>query len=141
MGSVIFQMVLSLSAVLLIILALSAVMKKYFGVTKASLKNGIAIEVLSQRAIQPKRSIMVIKVVNKVFVIASTEQGINVLGELNPEEIELQKELFENSSNNLSPSIIDSTRKFVTQLPHFEEVLRFSAEQKKSSKKNTRTPD
>ncbi|HTY38004.1 MAG TPA: flagellar biosynthetic protein FliO [Bacteroidota bacterium] len=74
--------IFSLIAVLgLMVLTLMA-LKKFSTVGSGSRSNLVDIEVLSQKMLQPKRTLYVVKVLNKVMVISSTEQGIQSVGEI-----------------------------------------------------------
>ncbi len=127
MESVIIQMVLSLSAVLIIMFVISTVVKKYIGIPSGKKQNVVQIEILGQKFIQQKRSILVVKIAKKVFVMSSHEQGMNLLGELDHDDIqELTEETVPLSS--LKQSIMDSTKSFVTHFPKLNDMLHGSNE-------------
>lgn len=127
MESVIIQMVLSLSAVLIIMFIISSVVKKYIGIPAGKRQNTVPIEILGQKHIQQKRSILVVKIAKKVFVMSSHEQGMNLLGELDSEDIqEITDESVPLSS--LKQSIMDSTKSFVTHFPKLNDMIHGSQE-------------
>jgi flagellar biogenesis protein FliO len=57
-------------------------LKKFFLVGPASRSELVDIQILSQKMLQPKRQLFVVKVLNKVLVVGSTEHGIQALGEI-----------------------------------------------------------
>jgi flagellar biogenesis protein FliO len=72
--------ILSLIAVLGLMVMVVVVLKKVMqsGITRRS--DVVDVEILGQRVLQPKRMIYVVKVLNKVLVLSSTEQGISSVG-------------------------------------------------------------
>lgn len=84
--------VLSLIAVLGLMVVVLLALKKFSYAGAGSRNNLVDIEVLSQKMLQPKRMLYVVKVLNKVMVISSTEQGIQPVGEINDEAVVLSLE-------------------------------------------------
>jgi flagellar biogenesis protein FliO len=123
MESVIVQMVMSLGAVLVIMFTISAIVKKYMGIPAGKRNGSVAIEVLGQKFIQPKRAIYVVKIAKKIFVMSSHEQGMHLLGEL--DEKDVQDILVEKTVpiSSLKQSIMDSSKSFVTQLPKLSDMI------------------
>jgi flagellar biogenesis protein FliO len=126
MESVILQMVLSLSAVLAVMFAVSTVVKKYIGIPTGKRQNSVNIEILGQKFIQPKRAIYVVKIAKKVFVMSSHEQGMHLLGEL--DEMDIQDVLSAETVpvSSMKQSIMDSTKSFVTHFPKLSDMLHSS---------------
>lgn len=87
MGWVLLKTVGSLIAVLGLMFALAVGLKKYLYGFQGASSTRIAIDVLGQRVIRPKRSIVVVKVLNKVFVVGMTEEGMQTLGEIQDGDI------------------------------------------------------
>jgi flagellar biogenesis protein FliO len=138
MESVIVQMVLSLSAVLLVMFAVSAVVKRYIGISADKNANSVNIEILGQKFIQPKRAIYVVKIAKKIFVMSSHEQGMHLLGEL--DDSDLQKLTVDTVLlSSLKQSIMDSTKSFVTQFPKLNDILHGSDGRDIIIKKQSRT--
>ncbi len=79
--------VVSLIAVLGLMVGVLLVLRKFSFAGAAARTNLVDIEVLSQKVLQPKRSLYVVKVLNKVMVISSTEHGIQPVGEIADESI------------------------------------------------------
>ncbi|HCV44148.1 MAG TPA: hypothetical protein DGH68_11740 [Bacteroidetes bacterium] len=77
----------SLAAVLVLMAGIVFVMKKY--VYKGQTSNGsvVSVDVLGHRLLTPKRSVQVIKVLNKIIVVGVTEGGMTSLGEIDDEDI------------------------------------------------------
>ncbi len=138
MESVILQMVLSLSAVLVVMFGISALVKKYIGIPNGKRQNIVTIEILGQKFIQPKRAIYVVKIAKKIFVMSSHEQGMHLLGELDDKDLQdLTEENVPLSS--LKQSIMDSTKSFVTQFPKLNDILHSSEARDFVIKKQSRT--
>ncbi len=138
MESVILQMVLSLTAVLALMFAVSAVVKKYAGIPAAKNGSSVNIEILGQKFIQPKRAIYVVKIARKIFVMSSHEQGMHLLGELTESDLQsLTEDQLPHVS--LKQSIMDSTKSFVTQFPTLSDILHGSEKKDILIKKQSRT--
>jgi len=79
---------LSLAGVLGLMVALTVVLKKYIYAGKTGSSAIVDVEILGQRALQPKRAVFVLKVLNKVLVVGVSEHGMQALTELtDPETI------------------------------------------------------
>jgi flagellar biogenesis protein FliO len=74
--------IFSLIAVLGLMVVVLIGIKKFTTMSSGGRSNLVDIEVLSQKVLQPKRMLYVVKVLNKVLVISSTEQGIQSVGEI-----------------------------------------------------------
>ena len=79
--------ILSLIAVLGLMVVILMGLKKFTHLSSGNRSNLVDIEVLSQKVLQPKRMLYVVKVLNKVMVISSTEQGIQPVGEIDDETV------------------------------------------------------
>ena len=76
-----FALIAVLGLMFVVVLAL----KKLFLVGPRKGAEVVDIEILSQKMLQPKRQLYVVKVLNTVLVLGSTEHGIHALGEINDE--------------------------------------------------------
>jgi flagellar biogenesis protein FliO len=97
----------ALVAVLGVMFLVVLLMKKYFLSGPHGASEVVEIEVLSQRSLQPKRQLFVVKVLNKVLVLSSTEHGIQAVGEIDDEAViqsieQRQGELRREKSTSLS---------------------------------------
>ncbi len=138
----VFQMILSLAGVLLLMFGISKVAKRFVGSTKTSKSQRINIEILGHRMLQPKQALYVLKVCNKGYIVSSTEQKIQLLGEI--EENDLQYHLLHETLNasTSKQSIVNSTRDFVTQFPSIQELFSVSKQKSKNViKKRTGSMD
>jgi flagellar biogenesis protein FliO len=72
----------ALVAVLGLMYGVVVAMKKFFLMGPGHKSEIVDIEVLSQKALQPKRQLYVVKVLNKVIILSSTEHGIQAVGEI-----------------------------------------------------------
>ncbi len=86
MESVLIKTLFSLLAVLGLMLAIAWGFKNYSLNGKISVKNSINIEVLGRQSLQPRHTIYVLKVLNKIFVVGVTEKGIFNLTEISDKE-------------------------------------------------------
>ena len=87
MGWVLLKTLASLVAVLGLMFGLVVVMKKYMYGFQAARSSLISVDVLGQRLVQPKRSVVVVKVLNKIMIVGMTEAGMTSLGEINDADI------------------------------------------------------
>jgi len=86
MEMVLVKTVLSLAAVLGLMIGVLYLVRRYVqgGRSSSSL---VEIEVLGQRAIGPRRSVQVLKVMDRVLVVGMSEQGMQPLGELSGPDV------------------------------------------------------
>jgi flagellar protein FliO/FliZ len=87
MGWVLLKTLASLATVLGLMFGLVVVMKKYMFGFQAARSAVISVDVLGQRLLQPKRSVVVVKVLNKIMIVGMTEAGMTLLGEINDADI------------------------------------------------------
>jgi flagellar biosynthetic protein FliO len=78
---------LSLFAVLGLMIAIAWAVKKYVLDGRMRGSNMVEIDLLGQRILQPKRSIFVVKVLNKILVVGTTEAGMNILTEIDDDDV------------------------------------------------------
>jgi flagellar biosynthetic protein FliO len=78
---VFIKMMLSLAAVLGLMFVLVFVLKRFVLPGRPSGTERVDIDILGQRSLGPKRSIVVVKVLHQVLVVGVTEQGMQVLAE------------------------------------------------------------
>lgn len=88
MESILLRMVLSLSAVLALMLGLMYVVKRFVLPGSASVRMPVQVEVLGKRSLQPKKSVVVVRVAGKVLVLGLSEHGVQTLSELTSEELQ-----------------------------------------------------
>jgi flagellar biogenesis protein FliO len=79
--------ILSLLAVLGLMIAIAWAVKKYVLEGRARGSDVVDIEVLGQRTLQPKRSIFVLKILNKILVVGASEEGMKILTEIDDDDI------------------------------------------------------
>ena len=84
---VVAKMVLSLGAVLLLMYGLVYVLKRFVAPGAAGAHQEISIDIIGRRALQPKKSVVVMKVAGKVLVVGMTEHGMQTLAELAEEDL------------------------------------------------------
>ncbi len=77
---------LSLAAVLGLMVGVVYVLKKYVYRGAPGGAQEVPVEILGQRSLHPKRSIVVIKVLDTVFVVGMSEQGMQTIGTIENEE-------------------------------------------------------
>jgi flagellar biosynthetic protein FliO len=84
---VVAKMVLSLGAVLLLMYGLVYVLKRFVMPGAAGMHQEVPIDIIGRRALQPKKSVVVMKVAGKVLVVGMTEHGMQTLAELAEEDL------------------------------------------------------
>jgi flagellar biosynthetic protein FliO len=80
------KMLLSLAAVLALMFGLMYVLKRYVMPGAQAPGQRMEIEVLGRKAIHPKKSVVVLKVADRVVVVGVSEQGMQTLTEFAAEE-------------------------------------------------------
>jgi flagellar biogenesis protein FliO len=84
---VLVKTLLSLAAVLGLMVGLVFLLRKFLSIGGRVSSSEIDIRVLGTRTLQPKRSVCVIGVLNKVLVVGISEQGMHTLTEFAPDEV------------------------------------------------------
>ena len=88
MESVLLRMVLSLSAVLALMVGLMYLVKRFVLPGTGTMRMPVQVELLGKRSLQPKKSIVVVRVAGKVLVLGLSEHGMQTLTELSEEEVQ-----------------------------------------------------
>lgn len=83
---ILLKTLLSLAAVLALMVGVVYVLKRYVYRGAQGGTQRVPIEILGQRALHPKRSIVVVKVLDTVFVVGMSEQGMQTLGTIDSDE-------------------------------------------------------
>ena len=83
------KMILSLGAVLALMFGLVYVLKRFVmpGAQRAA-QQPVTIEVLGRKALQPKKSVVVLKIADRILVVGMSEQGMQTLTELSSDELQ-----------------------------------------------------
>ncbi len=79
---IVVKTLLSLAAVIGLMIAVVYVMKKFLFGGHVSSSSVVEMSVIGTMTLHPKRSIAVIKVMNKVLIVGVSEEGMQTLGEL-----------------------------------------------------------
>lgn len=79
---IVVKSLLSLGAVILLMIGVVFVMKKFVYGRQSSSSQIVEMKVIGTLMIQPKRSVSVIKVMDTIFVIGVSEDGMQSLGEI-----------------------------------------------------------
>ncbi len=79
---IILKTLLSLAAVIALMVAVVLVMRKFMYGQQAATSAIIDMKVIGTMMLQPKRSVSLVKVMNKVLIIGITEDGMRTLGEI-----------------------------------------------------------
>jgi flagellar protein FliO/FliZ len=80
---IVAKTLLSLAAVIALMVGVVFVMKKYMLGTQAGSSALIDMKVIGTMVLQPKRTVSVLKVMDKILIIGVTEDGMRTLGEIN----------------------------------------------------------
>jgi len=82
-----FKAILSLIFVLLLMGIVLYLMKKYlFGKSTLATLSGIDMQVMGILSLHPKKTIHVVKILNKYFIVGVTEQSIQLISEISDDE-------------------------------------------------------
>lgn len=79
---IVVKTLLSLAAVLGLMIAVVVVMKKFLFGGHVSSSSVVEMSVIGTMTLHPKRSIAVIKVMNKILIVGISEDGMQTLGEV-----------------------------------------------------------
>lgn len=88
MEGIVVRMILSLSAVLALMVGLLYLVKRFVMPGAVTVRMPVQVEVLGRRSLQPKKSIVVVRIAGKVLVLGMSEQGMQTLTELSGEALE-----------------------------------------------------
>jgi flagellar biogenesis protein FliO len=83
---ILVKTMLSLAAVLALMVGVVLALKKYVYRGTAAGGQTVPVEILGQRSLHPKRSILVVKVLDAIFVVGMSEQGLQTLGRIEDAE-------------------------------------------------------
>jgi len=86
MDGMVLRSVLSLGAILALMLGLTWVAKRYLRAGKGPRRPVVDVELLGQRSLQPRSAVYVLKVLNRVIVVGTSEHGMQPLAEFNDPE-------------------------------------------------------
>ena len=81
------KMLLSLGLVLALMFGLTYLLRRYVVAGGTAASQPLPIELLGRKTLQPKKSVVVIKVADKVLVLGVSEQSMQLLTELTEEEL------------------------------------------------------
>lgn len=79
--------VLSLGAVLGLMFVLVLLLRKFVYRGRAGAAESVEIEVLGQRMLQPRRSVYVLRIMDKIVVVGMSEHGMHTLTELSGSDV------------------------------------------------------
>jgi flagellar protein FliO/FliZ len=88
MESILLRMVLSLVAVLALMVGLMYLVKRFLVTGPGPARMTVPVELLGKRSLQPKTSVVVVRVAGKVLVLGVSEHGVETLTELTNEEVQ-----------------------------------------------------
>lgn len=83
---IVVKTVLSLAGVLALMIGVVLVLKKVLTVGRNAGSGVVEMKLIGTMALQPKRSVSLLKVMNRVLILGITEEGIQTLGEIADEQ-------------------------------------------------------
>ncbi len=87
MGWLLLKTAFSLAGVLALMLAVIWLLKRSLADGRRGSSGIVEVEVLAQKSLQPKRSVVVLKVLNKVLVVGSSDEGLRTLAEIDDDDV------------------------------------------------------
>ncbi len=87
MGWLLLKTTLSLAGVLALMLAVIWLLKRYLMDGRHTGAGIVEVEILAQKPLQPKRSVVVLRVLNKVLVVGSSDEGLRTLAEIEDDDV------------------------------------------------------
>jgi flagellar protein FliO/FliZ len=88
MEGILIRMVLSLGAVLALMVGLMYLVKRFVLPGTAATGLPVKVEVIGRKSIQPKKSVVVVRVADKVLVLGVSDTGMQTLTELSEEALQ-----------------------------------------------------
>jgi len=80
----------SLASIVALMLGLAYLLKRYLHAGKARGRNPVEVELLGHRSLAPRTSVFVLRVLNQVIVVGTSERGLQTLSEISdPESLSL----------------------------------------------------
>lgn len=83
---ILVKTLLSLVAVVGLMIGVVYLLRKYVYQGTGGISSLVAVEILGQRALHPKRSIVVLKVLHTVLVVGMSEQGMQTLATIEDQQ-------------------------------------------------------
>jgi flagellar biosynthetic protein FliO len=83
---IVLRTLLSLAAIVALMLGLAWFMKKFMHAGKGARRSLVDVELLGHRSLQPRTSVYVLKVLNRVLVVGASEHGMQTLSEISDPE-------------------------------------------------------
>jgi flagellar biogenesis protein FliO len=83
---IVLRTLVSLAAIIALMLGLAYLGKKYLHAGKGARRSLVDVEILGHRSLQPRTSVYVIKVLNRVIVVGTSEHGMHTLSEMSDPE-------------------------------------------------------
>jgi len=130
MGSLVVQMVLSLSAVVLLMVGISYVVKRFGGIPAGAQNKIVNIDILGQKHLQPKCFLYAVRVSETVYVIGSSEQGVQLIGQLDDAGLHAALEKHE-AENSGSQKIVLNAKNLLNRLMQTGTILPMVAGKRK----------
>jgi flagellar biogenesis protein FliO len=84
---IIIRTLLSLAAIIALMLGLAYLAKKYMHAGKSGRRSLVEVELLGHRSLQPRTSVYVLKVLNRVLIVGTSEKGMQTLSEISDPEV------------------------------------------------------
>lgn len=83
----ILRTLLSLAAIIALMLGLAFVVRKYMRTGKGARRSIVDVDLLGHRSLQPRTAVYVLKVLNRVLVVGTSDHGMQTLSEITDPEV------------------------------------------------------
>jgi len=83
---IILRTLFSLAAIVSLMLGIAYLLKKTMRAGKGGRRSLVDVELLGQRSLQPRTAVYVLKVLNRVVVVGTSEHGMQTLTEISDPE-------------------------------------------------------
>jgi|GEM_PF-1860645 len=83
----ILRTLLSLAAIIALMLGLAFVVRKYLHAGKGAGRSLVDVDLLGHRSLQPRTAVYVLKILNRVIVVGTSEHGMQTLSEISDPEV------------------------------------------------------
>lgn len=83
----ILRTLLSLAAIIALMLGLAFVVRKYMHAGKGARRSIVDIDMLGHRSLQPRTAVYVLKVLDRVLVVGTSDHGMQTLSEITDPDV------------------------------------------------------
>jgi flagellar biogenesis protein FliO len=138
---VLVKTVLSLACVIGLMLGVVLVLKRFVYGNRSSSSANVEITILGTKVLQPKRSIVVVKVIDKILIVGMSETGMHILSEIDGTRGDEAMVPSVNASSGARGQIGEGTRSLGVPFADYLTASLVSSLGKRNGKSNAGSPE